>query len=138
MPFLTPIRVEKVFFKNIWILLKDFVYHHAPTEFLSLDVTITVPAGFYTDFASIPRLPLIYRRLGNRFQEEAVIHDYVYRIDSIPQLTQDECDRLLYDMIREDPEADEMDARMVYDGVHLGGEGSYHKKYVLDKIDKEV
>ncbi len=134
MPFLTPIRVEKVPFQNIWILLKDFVYHHEASKYLDLDVTITVPAGFYTDFASIPRLPILYGKLGNRFHEEAVIHDYVYRIDSDPILTQDEADRLLYDMIKEDPFADEMDARLVYDGVHLGGEGSYHKKTVKEVL----
>jgi len=65
MPFLTPIRVEKVLFKEVWILLKDFVYHHAPSEQLPLDFTVTVPVGFYTDFASVPRLPVLYASLGN-------------------------------------------------------------------------
>lgn len=39
---------------------------------------ITVPIGFYTDFASIPRLGIVYAMLGDRAHEPAVIHDFLY------------------------------------------------------------
>lgn len=39
---------------------------------------LTVPVGFYTDFASVPRLGLIYAMLGDRAHEPAVIHDWLY------------------------------------------------------------
>lgn len=42
-----------------------------------------VPAGFETDLASVPRLPLIYMIWGDRAHREAVLHDYMYRIDAI-------------------------------------------------------
>ena len=48
---------------------------------------IEVPAGFNTDFASVPRLPLIYAVWGDRAHREAVLHDYLYRIDAIPLAT---------------------------------------------------
>lgn len=40
---------------------------------------IVVPVGFYTDFASVPRLvPLVYATLGDTAHEPAVIHDFLY------------------------------------------------------------
>ncbi len=60
--------------KTQWILLK-------PLTFVSTkhDFTITVPAGFVTDFASVPRLPLAYLVAGGIAQKPAVIHDWLYR-----------------------------------------------------------
>lgn len=42
------------------------------------NATVTVPAGFITDFASVPRIPIIYDFVGNQAQEPATIHDYLY------------------------------------------------------------
>ncbi len=40
---------------------------------------ITVPVGFYTDFASVPRfMPLVYACLGDTAHEPAVVHDWLY------------------------------------------------------------
>lgn len=39
---------------------------------------ITVNIGFRTDFASVPRLGIIYAMLGNYAHQPAVIHDYLY------------------------------------------------------------
>lgn len=44
-----------------------------------LNQTITVPAGFVTDFASVPRLPGAYWIAGGKASKAAVIHDYLYR-----------------------------------------------------------
>lgn len=40
--------------------------------------TITVPAGFPTDLASTPRIPIIYEACGNIAVRAAVVHDYLY------------------------------------------------------------
>jgi Protein of unknown function (DUF1353) len=41
--------------------------------------TFTVPIGFYTDFASVPRfMPFVYACLGDTAHEPAVIHDWLY------------------------------------------------------------
>lgn len=40
---------------------------------------IIVPDGFETDFASVPRLPLVYLLCGNRGRKAATVHDYLYR-----------------------------------------------------------
>ena len=39
---------------------------------------IRVPAGFKTDFASVPRIPIVYSMFGNTSHSAAVIHDWLY------------------------------------------------------------
>lgn len=39
---------------------------------------ITVPAGFLTDLASTPRIPLVYEACGNIATKAAALHDYLY------------------------------------------------------------
>ena len=41
--------------------------------------TITVPTGFLTDFASVPRMPFVFLLFGDVAHEAAVIHDYLYK-----------------------------------------------------------
>lgn len=43
---------------------------------------IVVPAGFETDFASVPRFLFTYLLTGNTAHAAAVIHDYLYRTPS--------------------------------------------------------
>lgn len=39
----------------------------------------TVPVGFYTDFASVPRfIPMVYALLGDTAHQPAVVHDWLY------------------------------------------------------------
>ena len=39
---------------------------------------ITAPKGFRTDFASVPRLPIVFWLAGDTSTEAAVIHDWLY------------------------------------------------------------
>jgi hypothetical protein len=38
----------------------------------------TVPVGFQTDLASVPRLPIVYLLTGDTSTEAAVVHDFLY------------------------------------------------------------
>lgn len=38
---------------------------------------VTVPRGFITDFASVPRLPFAFILFGDRVHAPAVVHDYL-------------------------------------------------------------
>ncbi len=40
---------------------------------------VEVPAGFVTDFASVPRLPLVFLLTGDTAHAPAVVHDWLYR-----------------------------------------------------------
>jgi hypothetical protein len=50
---------------------------------------INVPRYFKTDFASVPRVPIIYYFFGNLAHHEAVIHDFLYRTQLTSRLTAD-------------------------------------------------
>ena len=39
---------------------------------------IRVPAGYITDFASVPRLPFIYLAYANKAHLAALVHDWLY------------------------------------------------------------
>ena len=41
----------------------------------------TVPAGFVTDFASVPRLPFIWLLFGDMARPPATLHDWLYTAD---------------------------------------------------------
>ncbi len=46
---------------------------------------LTVPIGFFTDFASVPRIGIIYAMLGDTAHEPAVIHDWLYYSALVPR-----------------------------------------------------
>ncbi len=74
--FATELQVKQVssgWWKRTWKIT-------APLKFKS-EITgdIIVPTGFVTDFASVPRLPLVWWLAGATAQKAAVVHDYLYR-----------------------------------------------------------
>lgn len=63
-----------------WILMADLVYQS--------DVagqTFTVPAGFQTDLASVPRLPLVFLLAGDSARKASVVHDWLYTTHPVPR-----------------------------------------------------
>lgn len=70
---LTPLRVEPVD-ENDWMTCGEFRYYSAV-----LDRVIVVPDRFVTDFASVPRLPVVYLATGGVAVRASVLHDYLYR-----------------------------------------------------------
>lgn len=54
-----------------------------------LEGLIRVPDGFVTDFASVPRLPIIYLFFGNRAHHEAVPHDWIYQTHILGKIMAD-------------------------------------------------
>ena len=51
--------------------------------------TFTVPAGFVTDLASVPRLPLVYLLAGGTANEASVVHDWLYSTHIVPRAVAD-------------------------------------------------
>jgi hypothetical protein len=63
----------RVYDKNRWILLKEIT-----AEIIPGVLTVTVPAGFVTDLASVPRIFWnIISPHGDHIRA-AIIHDYMY------------------------------------------------------------
>jgi hypothetical protein len=63
-----------------WTVVEPLVY-----ESDVAGIVITVPAGFETDLASVPRLPLVYMATGGTANAAAVIHDYLYTSHTVPR-----------------------------------------------------
>jgi hypothetical protein len=84
--FLTPLRVERAAGSDSgWVLAAPLVYDSEVAN-----RRITVPAGFATDFASVPRLPLAYWLFGAVADEAAVVHDYLYSTGACPRKLADD------------------------------------------------
>lgn len=63
-----------------WILGRALVYKSDVAKTI-----ITVPAGFKTDLASVPRLPIVYWLAGGTSSKAAVVHDYLYTTGLVPR-----------------------------------------------------
>lgn len=57
-----------------WRLLTELAYNS------QLHGMIVVPAGFVTDFASVPRMPIVFLLAGDTAHASAVVHDYLVRV----------------------------------------------------------
>lgn len=55
-----------------------------------LNRAITVPRGFVTDFASVPRVPVAYLLAGGEADKPAVIHDYLYHSHEVARAVADD------------------------------------------------
>ena len=106
----------------------------APLEYQS-DIVglIHVPLNFETDFASVPRVPIFFTLFGDRAHREAVLHDYLYRIDSRPVVERGQADEVFLEAMKERGKGF-MVRYAMYWGVVLGGWTAYHKKNVADKL----
>lgn len=83
--FLTTLDCREIDeFGGLWELLAPLAYD---SELLGH--IITVPAGFVTDFASVPRLPFVYLAEGGRGNKAAVIHDWAYSSQFVDRATAD-------------------------------------------------
>lgn len=91
----------------------------APLSFYSAvnDKTFIAPAGFRTDFCSVPRVPIAYTLLGDRARRSGTLHDLLYTTHEVDRLA---ADNVLKEMLLLDG-VDECEAQAFYLGVRLGG-----------------
>lgn len=81
----------------------------------------TVPVGFFTDFASVPRLPLAYALVGNTAHIAALFHDQAYREGT---LSKDDADTLFAEIMDFTGEP-KWRVALMYEGVHVFGASHY-------------
>lgn len=112
--FLTPLVVEVMPSGKRFRLYNRFTYQHKPDT-----IPFNVPAGFETDFASIPRFARVLIPKLGRYNKAAVIHDFIYQSDQI------QLDRYQADVIFLDAMADLGVAKwkrtLMYWAVRIGG-----------------
>lgn len=101
----------------------------APFSFRSdlLRCTITVPKGFVSDLASIPRLPVIYLCLNGIADQAGVIHDYAYSTGLVSRLL---ADKVLYEACLV-LGVQKWKAALIFYGVRLFGYKHYSTDYVI-------
>jgi len=114
-------------------------------------------ACFETDFASVPRLPIIFMKWGDRAHAPATVHDYVYCIDgviyvyseeargeegyrhplarvvAVRTVSQEEADGLFLEaMIAQNTPKDI--SKPMWEGVRLGGGKYFHKRMATAQL----
>lgn len=102
--------------RQLYQLDKDLIYQSDVAG-----ATFTVPVGFVTDFASIPRLPFVYFLLNGIADEPGVVHDFLYSTATIDRAMADQVLKeacLLFGVSRWKAEA-------IYLGVRVGGASHY-------------
>lgn len=119
--FQTPLDVRYID-GDTWMVISEFVY-------VSPRITIHVPVGFETDFASIPRL--LWRwmsRTDKRIGKPSIIHDYIYRTPSI-DFTRQQADNELREAMK-CVGANAFDRNVVYQAVRFGGGNAFRPRAV--------
>jgi hypothetical protein len=87
-----------------------------------LDAIITIPIGFETDFASIPRAFWSWLPPTGKYSRAAVIHDFLYRTPGMA--TRAQADAVLREAM-EILNVGWLTRQIIYNGVRLGGGSSY-------------
>ena len=106
-----------------WSLDEDFSYYSDVAR-----MKITAPKGFHTDFASVPRLPIVFWLAGDTSTEAAVIHDWLYTSKIVPRRVADA-------VLREAGKVSGVPAWrrwMIWAGVRAFGQGPWDGKSWLD------
>lgn len=105
----------------------------APFGFYSehVGLHITVPRGFVTDFASVPRIIGAWLLYGGKGKRAAVIHDWLY---STQMFTRSVCDAIFEEALKTSGyKAWEVGG--MYAGVRMGGWVAWDRRNVPQDAD---
>lgn len=101
---------------------RAFILHSAMVwEIGSTGVSIDVPKGFVTDFASIPRPLWSVYSPHDQYSRAAVVHDYLYWSQLC---TREQADNLFMIAMKES-EVSEVTRNIIYSAVVAGGESAW-------------
>ena len=120
-------RARSTDWKSVWEVGQDLTY----TSLSGVDYTI--PKGFFTDLASVRRIPVVYEIFGNTASEAAVLHDWLYCSGAV---TRSEADRLFFEAAISTGEP-AWRARIMYFAVRIMGRPR-HKELKGKKCGKKV
>ena len=119
---MTPAFKSDLLFKDLggfpFILTAPLIYDCAV-----LNRTLTVPIGFPTDLASIPRPLWVILPPVNKYDAAAVVHDWLYQKGIC---TRHQADRVLNEAMEVLGVVDR-ERRAIYSGVVVGAWWTWHK-----------
>ena len=78
--FLNEPRLQIVGTSDEWVLCDPFHIRIDNGDAGVAPLSLTVPKGFSTDLASVPRLPGTYMLFGGKARRSAILHDYLYEL----------------------------------------------------------
>lgn len=126
--FLTELCVDlKPGRDDVWILRKPLIY------ISDLVGRIEAPEAFETDFCTVPRVPIVYALWGNTAHREGTLHDFLFRTDSVPNVSWMMANRVFLEVmeVRDKPF---WTRYPMFTGVCIGSYSCYHKRLVGDKL----
>ena len=109
--------------ENLWELTDDLNYES------DMVGVVHIGAGFMCDMASTRHIPLVSLIWGSRAHREGVLHDYLYRINSVPVVSFAMANAIFIEAMESRAKSFWVRYPMFW-GVWLGGYFSYHKKTV--------
>jgi len=115
--------------KNKWRNLEQFEYYREEDE----DEIITVPEGFVTDFASVPRIFWAIISPVDRHGKAAVIHDYCYATGIYNRKVSDVIFLECLDVLGVEP----WKQWCMYKAVRIGGWRAWQKHRKREKEEKK-
>lgn len=108
--------IVEVVADDLFVLREDF-------ELKYFDHTFLVPNGFLTDFASVPRIPIVFALFAGRAKKSAVFHDWLY---TTKPFSREECDKAFLCAMETEGLAFAVRTAM-YSGVRFGGSSRWEK-----------
>lgn len=93
------------------------------------DLTIVVPAGFSTDFASVPRIFWSILPPWGPYAPAAIVHDYLYVTGIIPKKQADD----IFLKIMKNLKVSKWKRNTMYQAVKLGGGEAWDEYRKKDK-----
>jgi hypothetical protein len=99
-----------------WVLLTGLTYTIGKSY-----AVISIPEGFVTDYASIPRAIWSFASPHDVYSEPSIVHDYLYWTQSCTRLQADN----IFLIAMKEAEVDSKTAWAVYRGVRGGGQSSW-------------
>lgn len=130
--FLNPLRLEYLD-GHLWKVLEPFEYCVGSAD---SDIKVTIPEGFFTDFASVPRFFWRVLPPTGEYGKAAVVHDWLYRHPILLEfsfsytdpengpdrlaITRKECDDIFLEAM-EVLEVPKCKRDILYAGVRIGG-----------------
>lgn len=95
--------------------------------------TVVTPPGFRSNYASVPRLPLVFLMAGGRASKEAYFHDFAY---TVRQMDREDADDLFLEMLLLNPTITEGLAHTMHKGVRWFGNGSWEDETNIVQPDE--
>lgn len=108
------------------VALSDNSYQLDEPFYFSIDgEELSVPDGFVTDFASVPRVPIVYLAVANKGNRAAVVHDWLY---SRGNVSREYADSVYYHALAAEG-VNWMLRQAMYRAVRVFGASHYNSKY---------